>query len=410
MLANNAKVVACLLRREQSGDDAACHRQQRVAETGAGVAGMDQQLGPLTAGLEQGIARHGIVADQKAIEIPAHLGGDMGQRSRFVGFFHTTQDLGVATDLLEQQRHRPAAHHPVAHARVDRLQRVVPVALPVADEMGAGDEALDHRRQQPLDVLGNRVAAWRELECIVHAPWYELVQKARVVGGFDIVVERLERPDDDVAVTVPVLDERVGLEHEPLRPVSARLVLLRENDAQDLFHRLVVLQREQELYRTLADVTGAPGSTGKLLEAVRHRQMNDRVVREPRERRIERSRVGSTAGYPQTARDIVPIAHGRREKARLVDSTLVLGCKAICRIRIRQRPDHGKTELRCGQRPDRDIGPAPELPIRVEQLVSAERFDDRGRAGDQMVDRCRVALSPRPVGVGPEGEALGSAV
>ena len=38
-----------------------------------------------------------------------------------------------------------------------------------------------------------------------------------------------------------------------------RLVLLREDDPQDLLDRRVVLEREQELDRPLADVARAPG-------------------------------------------------------------------------------------------------------------------------------------------------------
>ena len=49
----------------------------------------------------------------------------------------------------------------------------------------------------------------------------------------------------------------------------------------------VVLERQQELDRPLADIAGAPGGAGILLEAVRHREMHHRVVGEPREQRIE---------------------------------------------------------------------------------------------------------------------------
>src|SRR5262249_50291365 len=130
----------------------------------------------------------------------------------------SAQDLAVARDLLKQQRHRPTAYHPVAHLRVHRLQRVVPVALAVTDEMGAGDEALDYRCHQLLDVTRNRVTIRRALERVVVAPRYALPQKAEVVRGLDIVVQRLEGPHDDVAVAVLVPNGRVGLEHEPLRP------------------------------------------------------------------------------------------------------------------------------------------------------------------------------------------------
>ena len=68
----------------------------------------------------------------------------------------------------------------------------------------------------------------------------------------------------------------------------AQLVLLREDDAQDLLDRLVVLERQQELDRALADVARAPGGAGILLQPVRHGEVDHRVVREPREERVER--------------------------------------------------------------------------------------------------------------------------
>ena len=134
----------------------------------------------------------------------------------------------------------------------------------------------------------DRVAAARSLEVVLAPPGDRLVEEGEVVGRLDIVAERLERPDDDVAMAVPVADVGIGLEHEPLRPVAARLVLLGEDDPQDLLDRRVVLEREQELDRALADVAGAPGGAGVLLEAVRHGEMDHRVVREPREERVER--------------------------------------------------------------------------------------------------------------------------
>src|SRR5262245_63942644 len=73
VLADNAKVVARLFRGEQSSENTVRHRQKGILEVCAGVARMDQELGPLAAGFEQSIACNGIVADQKTIEIPPHV-------------------------------------------------------------------------------------------------------------------------------------------------------------------------------------------------------------------------------------------------------------------------------------------------------------------------------------------------
>ena len=139
----------------------------------------------------------------------------------------------------------------------------------------------------------DRILARRLLEIVLPPPRDRLVEEREIVGGLDVVAQRLERPDDHVAVAVPVADLGVGLEHEPLRPVATRLVLLREDDPQDLLDRRVVLERQQELDRPLADVARAPGRAAVLLQAVRHGEMHHRVVREPREYGIER---GDVAG------------------------------------------------------------------------------------------------------------------
>ena len=73
---------------------------------------------------------------------------------------------------------------------------------------------------------------------------------------------------------------------------------------------VVMLERQQELDRPLADVAGAPGGAGILLEAVRHGEVHDRVMGKPGEHRIERGYVGIGAGDPQAARDPCPVTGG----------------------------------------------------------------------------------------------------
>lgn len=191
------------------------------------------------------------------------------------------QHPGPAAELLDQEGDGPGADHPVAQMRVDRLQQIVPVAFAVAQQPRAEDEPLLHHRDDAVDMGRDRVAALGAGEILLVAPGHRLVQEGHVARGLDVVAQRLQRPDDDVAMGVPVLDRRVGLEHEPLRPVAPALVLLGEDGAQHLLRRGVVLQRQQELQRALADVAGAPGAAGVLLQPVRHGQVDHRVMRQP---------------------------------------------------------------------------------------------------------------------------------
>ena len=268
------------------------------------------------------------------VEVLAHRGRELAQPPRFVALTRALQHLGVAVELLEQQRDRPAAHHPVAHLRVGRLQRVVPVAFAVADQVRIRDEPLADRGEQLVDMRRDRILARRRLGIILPPPRNRLVEEREIVRGLDVVAERLERPDDHVAVAVPVPDRAIGLEHEPLRPVATRLVLLREDDPQDLLDRLVVLERQQELDRALACVARAPRGAPVLLQAMRHGEVHHGVVREPREQRIERRNVGSATGDPQAARDVRPVSCGRRQHGRILDATRVLRREALGRFGI----------------------------------------------------------------------------
>ena len=154
--------------------------------------------------------------------------------------------------------------------------------------MGPGNEPLPHGGEQLVDMGRNGILALRLLEGVLVPPRHRFVEKSQVVSRFDVVAERLQRPHDDVAMAVTVPDLSVRLEHEPLRPVATRFVLLREHDPQDLLDGLIVLEREEELDRSLAYVARPPCSTGILLQAVRHGEVHHRVVRKPWKDGVER--------------------------------------------------------------------------------------------------------------------------
>src|ERR1700731_4794426 len=146
MLADEPQMVHRLMRCEQSADDALGHRQQGIFETRAGIARMKQQLRWSAIRLEQAVARDRIVAKEVAVEVRLHL---VRKPARAIGLpARTAQHVGVAVELLEQKRDRPAAHHPVPQHGIDGLERIVPIALAKAKKMRTGDKARSYGRKQ----------------------------------------------------------------------------------------------------------------------------------------------------------------------------------------------------------------------------------------------------------------------
>ncbi len=99
---------------------------------------------------------------------PLSLAGSTGLAQRF----------GIAVELLEQKRNRPAADHPVVHLGVDGLERIVPVAVAISDEMRAGNEAFAHGRKQFFDMDGDAILMRRQLESVLAPPCDLLVEEA----------------------------------------------------------------------------------------------------------------------------------------------------------------------------------------------------------------------------------------
>ena len=120
---------------------------------------------------------------------------------------------------------------------------------------------------------------------------------------------------------LPVLHHGIGLEHEPLRPVAALFVLLSEENAQNLFDRLIMLERQQEFDRALADVARAPRAAGILFETMRRGEMDHPVMREPGEDRVDGKRVWRILGalHADAAREVAPEAIGGLEHRGFVD-------------------------------------------------------------------------------------------
>ena len=140
-------------------------------------------------------------------------------------------------------------------------------------------------------------------------------------------------------MAVAVADLAVGVEHEPLRPVAARLELLGKDDAQDLADRLMMAERQEEFHRPLADIARAPGRRRILFEAARHRQMHHGVLGEPGEDGGERSSLGLVGGETRIAGDAAPEAARLFQRRAAIDAALIFRREAFGFIRIGQRAD-----------------------------------------------------------------------
>ena len=214
------------------------------------------------------------------------------------------------------------------------------------------------------------------LEVVLAAPGDGFVEKGEIAGRFDVVAQRLQRPDDDVAMRLLVLDGGIGFEHEPLRPVALLLVLLGENGAQNLLGRSVMLERQEELERTLADVARAPRRARILLEAMRRREVDHGVVRQPREDRIDGLGVALCVPDPNAAGNLAPGAIGSMPAWLAgIDVSGIFRGQGFRALRIRHRSDHGEDERFRRASADRRIGAAATLAVGVQQFIAADGFD-----------------------------------
>ena len=183
---------------------------------------------------------------------------------------------------------------------------------------------------------------------VVAPPGDRLVEEGEVVGRFEVVAERLQRPDDDVAMAVPVADVRIGLEHEPLRPVAAA-------------SRTAAAKTMRRISLTAASCSSAsrnstgPWQTSRVPQAAPvycsrpcgTREMDHRVVGEPREERVERRDLRAGAREAQAAGDVAPVARaaGAGMAASSTPPAYLSASRSAAR-RIGHRADHGEGERR----------------------------------------------------------------
>jgi hypothetical protein len=119
---------------------------------------------------------------------------------------------------------------------VRRLQRVVPVAVAVRGQARPVQEMTMQMSDRFADMVPDRNVPLGEHERPPHGVRNPIVQNRGIARREQVVAEHLQRPDDDVAVAFLLLDRRIPIEHEPLRPVAIVFVLVGEDDFQDVPH------------------------------------------------------------------------------------------------------------------------------------------------------------------------------
>src|SRR5581483_7287796 len=123
------------------------------------------------------------------------------------------------------ERDRPRAAHVLTQRRVGRLQGVVPVAVTVGGELRAGNAPPVDDSEGALDVLPYR-RALTSMRAFDVEERHLRFEDGGIARGDDVLRERQQRPEDDVAVRVPRADPALPLdEHEPLWPVAVRILI-----------------------------------------------------------------------------------------------------------------------------------------------------------------------------------------
>ena len=223
-------------------------------------------------------------------------------------------------------------------------------------------------------------------EPLVRTPGQGFVEEAEVARLLDIVAQRLQRPDDDVAMAAAGPDLRIGLEHEPLRPVAALLVSARRRRPSGCPRTVPSCSiDEEELDRPLADVARAPGGAGVLLEPVRNGQVDHRIMREPGQEGVLRVDIGARPRRSRISRDMAPIAAGGREHGLVLDAAGIALGERLALGGVRHRADDGEGETDVVSRQQREIGPAPRDAVGIEELVASDRLDLVGGIRDEVV-------------------------
>ena len=284
---------ARLLGREQVRRDRMDPRQHAVGEPRAGVARVHERLGGAVVVQQQ-------VAGQHAVDHEVGLDGFVGG----IGPLASTRDqVGRGLAGLEAVGQRPQRGHEQdggprgdqvgREVGVGRLQRVVPVTVAVGREGGAGHPHLGDAVQRLPQVVLDRGGCG---EPVVADERHAFAQERHVASGAQVVASREHRPVEDVTVRVllALLGQRRE-EVEGLRPVTTR-VLRPEDTQEDVALLVVAAQGGEQAHRSLADVTGAPATARELLQTTGGEVVDEGVLGEPREHRVDPGYLGRQLG------------------------------------------------------------------------------------------------------------------
>ena len=182
------QVPAGLLRREDSADDAAHHRQQTVADTGPGVARMQQQF-HVAVVLKEAVTRDDPVTHQVPVEIFPDGVTDSGQFGRPLLPAGPLAQLGIGRKGLVIEFDSPGRDHTLAEFRIGRLHCIVPVAAAERDQRCFGKVRPGHQGNQAVDMLAER-RRFDRARRLRHVERQWFIQEGRIAAAAHIVAER----------------------------------------------------------------------------------------------------------------------------------------------------------------------------------------------------------------------------
>ena len=152
--------------------------------------------------------------------------------------------------------------------------------MAVGGQPGPGDHPRADHLERPLDVLPH-CGLFRLDLALRMEEGQGLLQKRRVVRGEEVLGQREQRPEYDVAMGIAGPNGALALEkHEPLRPVAVG-VLVAKDPHQDVADRLRAAEGEQQFHRALGHVAGTPAAAGILFQTTRGEVVDERVMDEP---------------------------------------------------------------------------------------------------------------------------------
>ena len=204
-------------------DNGMNHRQQTVVYAGVPIPRM-QPVIDATVGMKVSETGQRLVNDEQTLKVRTHLRRTRLELRRERGTPQTTHGPGQGGQRLIVQRHGPRTAQPLAHGRVRRLQRIVPVAVAIGCQMGTRNDPCGHDAERPFDMrpqcgrLGVVVALRVEER-------HHLVEQRRIFRGQKVLRQGQNRPQDNVTVRFARADVPLAVEkHEPLRPIAIRIL------------------------------------------------------------------------------------------------------------------------------------------------------------------------------------------